>query len=71
MARRTIHDPAIGTRIRDRRNLLGYSVRFTADRAGISHTTLSRIEPGQMSADNRFTLAAIANLNHLRSLAIA
>ncbi len=60
MARRTLGDPAIGQRIRDRRNLLGYSIRFAADRANISHTTWSRIERGIISADNRFTLAAIA-----------
>ena len=60
MARRTLSDPAIGERIRDRRNLLGYSIRFAADRAAISHTTWSRIERGLVSADNRFTLAAIA-----------
>ncbi len=60
MARRTLSDPAIGQRIRDRRNLLGYSIRFAADRANISHTTWSRIERGIISADNRFTLAAIA-----------
>ncbi len=60
MARRTLSDPAIGERIRDRRKLLGYSIRFAADRAGIAHTTWSRIERGLISADNRFTLAAIA-----------
>jgi hypothetical protein len=33
MPRRTTNDPAIGQRIRDRRNLLGWSIRFAADRA--------------------------------------
>lgn len=61
MARRTLSDPAIGERIRDRRKLLGYSIRFAADRAGIAHTTWSRIERGVISADNRFTIAAIAD----------
>jgi transcriptional regulator with XRE-family HTH domain len=60
MPRRTTNDPAIAQRIRDRRTLLGWTVRFAADRAGLSHSTWSRIERGQMSADNRFTLAAIA-----------
>lgn len=50
----------IGERIQQRRKLLGLSVRQAADRAGISNATLSRIERGLRSADNRFTLAAIA-----------
>ena len=53
-------DLAIGERIRARRQLRGWSVRFAADRAGISHSTLSRIERGLASADNRFVLADIA-----------
>jgi transcriptional regulator with XRE-family HTH domain len=60
MPRRTTNDPAIAQRIRERRTLLGWTVRFAANRAGISHSTWSRIERGAMSADNRFTLAAIA-----------
>lgn len=60
MARRTSHDPAIGERIKKRREILDYSVRFAASRAGISHATWSRIERGEQSADNRFVLAAIA-----------
>lgn len=60
MPRRTTNDPAIGQRIRERRTLLGWTIRFAADHAGISHSTWSRIERGTMSADNRFTLAAIA-----------
>jgi transcriptional regulator with XRE-family HTH domain len=54
-------DLTIGQRIRARRQLLGLSVRLTADRAGISHSNLSRIETGKVSADNRFTLSAIAD----------
>jgi transcriptional regulator with XRE-family HTH domain len=53
-------DMSIGERIRARRQLRGWSVRFAADRAGISHATLSRIERGLASADNRFVLADIA-----------
>jgi len=60
MARRHSPDATIGERIRTRRQLLALSVRLAADRAGISHSTWSRIERGVISADNRFTLAAIA-----------
>lgn len=61
MPRRTSGDTAVAQRIKDRRQTLGWSVRYAADRAGISHTTWSRIERGQLSADNRFTLASIAD----------
>jgi transcriptional regulator with XRE-family HTH domain len=60
MTRRTNHDPTIGQRIKTRRKLRGWSVRYAADRAGISHSTLSRIERGESAADNRFLLADIA-----------
>lgn len=50
----------IGTRIQDRRKTLGLTVRRTADLAGINPSTLSRIERGERSADNRFVIAAIA-----------
>jgi transcriptional regulator with XRE-family HTH domain len=60
MARRATHDPAIGGRIKTRRKALGWSIRFAASRAGLSHTSWSRIERGEQSADNRFILAAIA-----------
>lgn len=60
MARRATPDKTIADRIRARRQLLGLSVRHAADRAGLSHSTWSRIENGQNSADNRFTLTAIA-----------
>jgi transcriptional regulator with XRE-family HTH domain len=53
-------DPTIGKRIRDRRQLLGMSVRGAALGAGVSHTTWSRIERGERSADNRFVLARMA-----------
>ncbi|MEV6969266.1 helix-turn-helix domain-containing protein [Hamadaea sp. NPDC051192] len=55
-----VMDRPIGERIRERRKVLGMSVRLAADRAGIHHSTWSRIETGQMGADNRYTLAAIA-----------
>ena len=38
----------------------GWSVRFAASRAGVSHATWSRIERGIQGADNRFMLADIA-----------
>lgn len=60
MPRRRPSDPSIGDRIRARREVLDYSMRFAASRAGISPATWSRIESGKQSADNRFTLAAIA-----------
>ncbi|MBM2614468.1 helix-turn-helix transcriptional regulator [Actinoplanes sp. LDG1-06] len=50
----------VGARIRARRLTRGWSVRFAASRAGISHATWSRIERGLQAADNRFTLGAIA-----------
>ncbi|HET9875287.1 MAG TPA: helix-turn-helix domain-containing protein, partial [Mycobacterium sp.] len=60
MPRRPGSDPQIGARIRTRRQLRGWSIRFAADRAGLAHTTWSRIERGIISADNRYTLADIA-----------
>lgn len=61
MVRRNVpHDPSIGDRIKARRELRGWSIRFAASRAGIAHTTWSRIERGLLTADNRFTLAEIA-----------
>jgi transcriptional regulator with XRE-family HTH domain len=60
MPRKRTPDPTIGERIRMRRLLGPLSIRQAADRAGISHTTWSRIEQGTVSADNRFTIAAIA-----------
>lgn len=51
---------SIGERIRARRLLRGWSIRHAASRAGLSHTTWSRIERGRQAADNRFVLAEIA-----------
>jgi transcriptional regulator with XRE-family HTH domain len=53
-------DPAVGERIRVRRLLRGWSVRYAASRAGVSHATWSRIERGLQATDNRFMLADIA-----------
>jgi transcriptional regulator with XRE-family HTH domain len=52
--------PTIGDRIRERRELQGMTVTATATAAGIDKSTLSRIERGIRSADNRFILADIA-----------
>jgi transcriptional regulator with XRE-family HTH domain len=60
MPRRSSPDITIGENIRMRRQARGWSVRYAADRAGIAHTTWSRIERGLMSADNRFMVADIA-----------
>jgi transcriptional regulator with XRE-family HTH domain len=61
MTSRPSGDPGIGERIRVRRLLRGWSIRYAASRAGISHATWSRIERGRQAADNRFTLADIAS----------
>lgn len=53
-------DETIGQRIQLRRTARGWSIRFAASRAGISHTTWSRIERGERSADNRFLIADMA-----------
>jgi transcriptional regulator with XRE-family HTH domain len=58
--RRAELDPMIGERIRRRRLLKDWSIRFTAARAGISHTEMSRIERGLVSVDNRFLIADLA-----------
>jgi transcriptional regulator with XRE-family HTH domain len=60
MTPRPTADPDIGERIRARRLLRGWSVRYAASRAGVSHATWSRIERGRQAADNRFMLADIA-----------
>lgn len=60
MPRRPSTDTTIGERIRERRSLRGWSIRYAASRAGISHATWSRIEGGLQSADNRFVVADIA-----------
>jgi transcriptional regulator with XRE-family HTH domain len=46
--------------MRVRRQARGWSIRYGADRAGVAHTTWSRIEKGQVGADNRFVVADIA-----------
>ncbi|AGZ38361.1 putative DNA-binding protein [Actinoplanes friuliensis DSM 7358] len=50
----------MGGLIRARRLLRGWSVRYAASRAGVSHATWSRIERGLQAADNRFMVADIA-----------
>jgi transcriptional regulator with XRE-family HTH domain len=60
MTPRPTADPTIGDRIRVRRLLHGWSIRYAASRAGVSHATWSRIERGLQAADNRFTLADMA-----------
>jgi transcriptional regulator with XRE-family HTH domain len=52
--------PTVGDTIRARRLMRGWSVRYAASRAGVSHATWSRIERGRQTADNRFMIAAIA-----------
>jgi transcriptional regulator with XRE-family HTH domain len=60
MPRRTMPvDPSIGERIRARRLLRRWSVRFAASRAGIAHTTWTRIERGELRTD-RYMIADIA-----------
>ena len=61
MTPRPTADPTIGERIRARRLLRGWSIRYAASRAGISHATWSRIERGIQAADNRFMLADLAS----------
>jgi transcriptional regulator with XRE-family HTH domain len=61
MPRRTAPpDPSIGDRIRSRRELRGWSIRHAASRAGVAHSTWSRIEHGTLGTDNRFILAKVA-----------
>ncbi|GAA4608805.1 transcriptional regulator with XRE-family HTH domain [Actinoplanes octamycinicus] len=60
MTPRPTPDPTIGDRIRDRRLRRGWSIRYSASRAGVSHATWSRIERGLQAADNRFVLAEMA-----------
>lgn len=62
--RRRGADPQIGQRIRDRRTVLGLSMRQVAASADISHMTLGRMERGETSADNRFILADLASALH-------
>jgi transcriptional regulator with XRE-family HTH domain len=50
----------VGERIKARRLILKKSQREIAGLTGISHTTLGRIESGEISASNRFLLANLA-----------
>lgn len=61
MARRRSapHDPSIGERIKESRLQKGWSVRKAADRAGVSHTTWSRVEKGEIAV-NRYTISDYA-----------
>jgi transcriptional regulator with XRE-family HTH domain len=62
---------SIGARIAARRQLLGISVRQAADRAGLNASTWSRIERGLLGADNRVTLAKIAEALKCSSVDLA
>ncbi|MFY1672509.1 helix-turn-helix domain-containing protein [Plantactinospora sp. WMMB334] len=63
MPRRAVPaDPSIGDRIRARRQLRGWSVRHAAGRAGISHTSWSRIERGQQRTDRYMVVDLAAAL---------
>jgi transcriptional regulator with XRE-family HTH domain len=53
------YDPSIGARVRSRRELRKWSIRFAASRAGISHPTWLRLEKGQTRAD-RYLIADVA-----------
>lgn len=57
-------DDRVGERIRHRRHTLGKPLRVIAGIAGISHSTLSRMERGEIPCDNRFTLARLATALH-------
>jgi transcriptional regulator with XRE-family HTH domain len=60
MPRRAVPiDPSIGERIQGRRELRGWSIRHAASRAGIAHTTWSRIERGELRTD-RYMVADVA-----------
>lgn len=60
MARRTVPpDPSIGERIKARRQLRRWSIRHAASRAGIAHTTWSRIERGELRTD-RYMVSDLA-----------
>jgi transcriptional regulator with XRE-family HTH domain len=58
--RRHSSDPTIGHRVRELRKARGMSQRTLAGLAGIAHTTLGRLETGQIAADNRFVLSDLA-----------
>ncbi|WP_329111262.1 helix-turn-helix domain-containing protein [Micromonospora sp. NBC_01699] len=52
----------MGERIRTRRELRGWSIRHAASRAGISHTSWSRIERGQQRTDRYMVVDLAAAL---------
>ncbi|MBQ1048964.1 helix-turn-helix transcriptional regulator [Micromonospora sp. C51] len=52
----------MGERIRARRELRGWSIRYAASRAGISHTTWSRIERGVQRTDRYMVVDLAAAL---------
>jgi transcriptional regulator with XRE-family HTH domain len=52
-------DRTPGDAIRARRQQRGWSIRHAASRAGIDHSTWSRIERGERGTDNRIMLAKI------------
>lgn len=55
------NDESIGTRIRAMRERRGWSIRYVASRAGgMSPSTLSRIERGLRTANNRYLLSDLA-----------
>lgn len=63
MPRRAVRaDPSIGDRIRARRELHRWSIRHAASRAGISHTSWSRIERGQQRTDRYMVVDLAAAL---------
>ncbi|WP_307798091.1 helix-turn-helix domain-containing protein [Actinoplanes flavus] len=49
----------MGERVQTRRELRGWSIRHAASRAGVAHTTWSRIERGELRTD-RYMIADIA-----------
>ncbi|MEU4640495.1 helix-turn-helix transcriptional regulator [Micromonospora sp. NPDC023814] len=52
----------MGDRIRARRELRGWSIRYAASRAGVSHTTWSRIERGVQRTDRYMVVDLAAAL---------
>lgn len=70
-----VSDVRVGERIRRRRQQLGKPLRVIAGLAGINHSTLSRIERGEIAGNNRFQIAAIAAalkcpVDHLTGVAV-
>lgn len=59
-----IAETSVGDRIRARRHQLGLSLRVVADRAQMTHTSLSRMERGLYGTSDRFVLARLAEALH-------